>query len=912
MERNVTKREITRRTFLKLTASVTAVVAASNLLSKNRATSLVTRAKAAGLMAANDAWYPGLCKMCMQGDCQTRVHVVDGVVVKVEGDPRAIQNVGTLCPRGNAAIMQLYDPFRIKAPMKRTNPKKGLDVDPGFVEISWNEAVQTVAARLKKNMDDSRKVAAVSGFGVNSLFLGNFEAAFGKNPIQDTPARGSACAYHLGGYMSNQVGPDNVVDIERVEYILNVGRTLGPNIAVSSISTRHIMDALVNRGVKIVNVDPRCGPEASKMEWLPIRPGTESAFMLSILHTILYEIKTFDVWFVKNRTNAPYLIGADGDYVRDPKSNKPLMWNTKTNAAVAFDDPDTANLALEGSFTVNGAQVSPAFQLIKDAMNTYTPEWQVAITTVTAAKIREIANDLVTHAHIGATVTIDGVTMPFRPVSIQYEKGPYAHPIEGPYGDFAGKIIDELLGNLEVPGGQSGNSQPGKTWLQPDADGVRIPAGEPGTDYYGYKWTNPINFSDLRQFYPVAHTLVWGLPKFILQPEKYAAGAGFKLDTLLSFGGGPIRSSFDRGQFAQAWAAVPFHVVSTLVYDENAMLADIVLPDKPFLEKDGRYGGSSAPPGHKVAVEATRGGVYFLWRDASAITPVYNAQAMDEMLIDLAEATGILYGKTGMISKINASLAKAPLDLNKKFTIREYSEAFLKQNFGLDKKLSDMTDAHAPMLAYNTRGAKNYNYSYWPNNTTRHPMYFVMLPRVAARLKQNLQKSGLPGIPGWTNQEDYWKAFQPIPTWVPCHEFNAPADFDMWAINWKTPMGPFYCGNTYGNVWLHETMKTWDPYEYALWINSATAAKKGIKDGDTIVVESRYGKTQGLARVTELIHPEVIGFPAGHGAASSMANPITAEGGYFNALCNLDENNMALDPLTAQVEEGPAVKVYKA
>ena len=265
MERNVTKREITRRTFLKLTASVTAVVAASNLLSKNRATSLVTRAKAAGLMAANDAWYPGLCKMCMQGDCQTRVHVVDGVVVKVEGDPRAIQNVGTLCPRGNAAIMQLYDPFRIKAPMKRTNPKKGLDVDPGFVEISWNEAIQTVATRLKKNMDDSRKVAAVSGFGVNSLFLGNFEAAFGKNPIQDTPARGSACAYHLGGYMSNQVGPDNVVDIERVEYILNVGRTLGPNIAVSSISTRHIMDALVNRGVKIVNVDPRCGPEASKM-----------------------------------------------------------------------------------------------------------------------------------------------------------------------------------------------------------------------------------------------------------------------------------------------------------------------------------------------------------------------------------------------------------------------------------------------------------------------------------------------------------------------------------------------------------------------------------------------------------------------------------------------------------------------
>ena len=909
MDVNITKKKITRRTFLKLSASAAAVVAASDLLSTNQATSLVASAKGAGL-AGTDAWYPGLCKMCMQGDCQTRVHVVDGVVVKVEGDPRAVQNIGTLCPRGNSAIMQMYDPWRVKAPMKRTNPVKGLNVDPAFVEISWDEAMQTIGARLKQNQDDTRKVVAVSGFGVNSLFLGSFEAAFGTPAMQDTPARGSACAYHLGGYMTNQNGPDNVVDIEKVEYILNIGRTLGPNIAVSSIGTRNTMDALVNRGVKIVNVDPRCGPEASKMEWLPIRPGTESAFMMAILNTILYEIKTYDVWFVKNRTNGPYLIGADGDYVRDPATQKPLMWNTKTNQAVAFDDPDTANLALEGSFTVNGAQVSPAFQLIKDAMKTYTPEWQEPISTVSAAKIREIANDLVNHAHIGATVTIDGVTMPFRPVSIQYEKGAYAHPIEGPFGDFTGKIICELLGNLEVPGGQSGNSQPGVNWLKPDADGVRIPAGEGGTDYYGYKWTWPLSFSDLRQFYPVAHTLVWGLPKFINHPEVY--GADFKIDTLLSFGGGPIRSSFDRSEFEKAWSTVPFHVTDQLIYDETAVLADIVLPDQAFLEKDGRYGGSSAPPGHKVAVEATRGGVYFLFRDASAITPVYNAKAMDEMLIDLADATGILTGKTGFISKVNVSLSKFPLDTTQKFTIRQYSEAFLKQNFGGDKQLADINDANGPIHAYNTRGAKNYNYSYWPGNKTRHPMYFVMLPRVAARLKQNLQKAGLPGVPGWKNQDDFFKAFAAIPSWVPCAEFTAPAEYDMWAINWKTPLAPFYCGNTYGNVWLHETMKTFDPYEYAIWINTATAAKKGIKTGDVIVVESRYGKTQAPAKVTELIHPDVIGFPAGHGAASSMANPITAEGGYFNALCNLDENNMAVDPLTAQVEEGPAVKVYKA
>jgi anaerobic selenocysteine-containing dehydrogenase len=906
MDHNATQLKMTRRTFLKASAATAAVVAVGDTLLGGRST-LVSNAEAAA--PKEDAWYPGVCKMCMQGDCQQRVHVVDGVVVKVEGDARAVQNLGALCPRGNASIMHMYDPWRIKAPLKRTNPKKGLNEDPKFVEITWDEALQTVGDRLKQlKADNPRRAAFVSGFGVRSAFLGNFETAYGSP--NDVPSRGSACAYHLGGYMSNQNGPDNTPDIERVEYILNIARTLGPNIANSSVGTRNVMDALVNRGVKIVNVDPRCGPEASKMEWLPIRPGTELAFLLSVLYTILYEIKTYDVWFVKNRTNGPYLIGADGDYVRDPASKKPLMWNGKTNQAVPFDDPNTADLALEGSFEVNGATVSPAFQLIKDAMKTYTPEWQEPISTVPAAKVREIANDLVTHAHIGATVTIDGVTMPFRPVSIQYEKGAYAHTIEGPFGDFTGKIICMLLGNLEVPGGQSGNSMPGVSWLKPDADGVRIPGGEPGTDYYGYKWSWPLTFADLRQYYPIAHTLIWGLAKNIVDPKKY--NSAYEVDTLVTCGGGPVRSSFDRKLFEQAWSKVPFHVAFSMIYDENAMLADIVLADCSYLEKDQLHAGSGSPPGHKVMVDSTRGAVFFLWRDASKITPPYNARSADAVLLDLAEKTGILTGKGGVIDVINGSLKTFPLDNTKKPTIRQVAEATLKQNLGAQYTLNDVDMAHGPMYTYQTRGAKNYNYSYWPDNKTRHPMYFVMLPRVAQRLRDNLAKAGLSGIPGYDNQDDYWKAYQAIPSWIPCPEFNAPAEYDLWAINWKTPMAPFYCGNTYGNVWLHETMSTFDPYEYAIWLNSKTAEKKGIKDGDTIVVESRYGKTQGRVKVTELIHPDVVGFPAGHGAASPMANPITAEGGYFNALCNLDEKNQALDPLTAQVEEGPAVKVYKA
>jgi anaerobic selenocysteine-containing dehydrogenase len=311
-------------------------------------------------------------------------------------------------------------------------------------------------------------------------------------------------------------------------------------------------------------------------------------------------------------------------------------------------------------------------------------------------------------------------------------------------------------------------------------------------------------------------------------------------------------------------------------------------------------------------VDATRGARYFLFRDASKIANPYNARSVDNVLIDLADRIGVLTGKGGLVDVFNGGVRDFPLDNTKKPTLRQMAEAVLKQTFGAKFSLADVNDSRGPLYDYQTRGAKNYNYSYWPDNKTRHVMYFVQLLRSANELRANLKKASLSGIPGWVNQDDYWRAYAPIPFWLECPELKAPAEYDLWAINWKTPMGPFFCGDTYGNVWLRETMSAWDPYEYAIWINSKTAAKKGIKDGDMVVVESRYGKTQGRVKVTELIHPDVLGFPAGHGAASPLANPITAEGPYFNALCNLDEKNVALDPLTAQVEEGPAVKVYKA
>ncbi|MBN2062135.1 MAG: hypothetical protein JW882_17145, partial [Deltaproteobacteria bacterium] len=108
------------------------------------------------------------CTGCMQSDCSTRVHVKDGVVVYIEGNPEKVPPaMGRICTKGIAAIMSLYSPYRVRTPLKRTNKEKGPDIDPGWMEISWEEAIETVSKRFKRiREEDPRKLGIWWGWGL--------------------------------------------------------------------------------------------------------------------------------------------------------------------------------------------------------------------------------------------------------------------------------------------------------------------------------------------------------------------------------------------------------------------------------------------------------------------------------------------------------------------------------------------------------------------------------------------------------------------------------------------------------------------------------------------------------------------------------------------------------------------------
>ncbi|MBI2315866.1 MAG: molybdopterin-dependent oxidoreductase, partial [Betaproteobacteria bacterium] len=94
-------------------------------------------------MSANSKTVKTYCIMCAVR-CPANCEVVDGRFLKATPD-RDHPLGGVFCPKGTAAPELVYDPVRLKYPMKRTNPKTAKD--PGWTRISWDEALDTVATR---------------------------------------------------------------------------------------------------------------------------------------------------------------------------------------------------------------------------------------------------------------------------------------------------------------------------------------------------------------------------------------------------------------------------------------------------------------------------------------------------------------------------------------------------------------------------------------------------------------------------------------------------------------------------------------------------------------------------------------------------------------------------------------------
>ncbi len=239
-----------RRDFLKLTAATGAVATLSNFLIGGGINGLVEKASAAAQAPVpnEDVWIKTTCNQCQEWD-QVIVHRVNGVAIKVEGDPDGLWESGgqvgrfhPICANGNAGITRIYDPWRVKAPMKRTNPEKGPGVDPKWVEISWDEAYNTVADMIKKvRAKGVNGVFSINQSGHNSQFGSSFSSAM-RGPCTNIGMGMSWCetGHYTDVAMSGGWVMDMDYDTKHMTKLL-IQATYSGEVRQVRIQTRHLV-----------------------------------------------------------------------------------------------------------------------------------------------------------------------------------------------------------------------------------------------------------------------------------------------------------------------------------------------------------------------------------------------------------------------------------------------------------------------------------------------------------------------------------------------------------------------------------------------------------------------------------------------------------------------------------------------
>ncbi len=386
---------INRREFLKATVVAGVAVAANGPLLN----ALAFAQKTPG--ADNGNWIPSTCQGCTAW-CPVEFFVQSGRATKVRGNQFSKANNGYCCPRGHLMLQQLYDPDRVKVPMKRTNPLKGRGVDPKFVPITWDEALDIVADKmleLRKNNEPDKFMYMRGRYTSTST-----ELLYGALPkIYGTPnyfSHSAICAEaeKMGPGLTQGFFAYRDYDLANTNCLVVWGcDPLSSNRQVPN--TINKFGDILDRG-SVICVDPRLSASAAKaQEWLPLKPGTDGALVSAIAHVILTE----GLW--------------SKEFVGDFKDGKNLFISGQAVDEAAFAEKETYglvkwwNIELKDKTPAWGEKVSliPRDQIVRVAriMGKAAPKTAVWMGPGAAMQPRGTYSAMGVHALNGLLGSID-------------------------------------------------------------------------------------------------------------------------------------------------------------------------------------------------------------------------------------------------------------------------------------------------------------------------------------------------------------------------------------------------------------------------------------------------------------------------------------------------------------------------
>lgn len=132
-------------------------------------------------------------------------------------------------------------------------------------------------------------------------------------------------------------------------------------------------------------------PEGDAVEWLPLCNGVDSALALSMLHVLWNELGVCNETYLKRSTNAPYLVGDDENYLRDELTHCPMVFDVSDRRIKTALDPTLIDPSIKWTCEVNGRRGRPAFELLRERLVRYAPEFMEPFTRIPAATVRRLA-----------------------------------------------------------------------------------------------------------------------------------------------------------------------------------------------------------------------------------------------------------------------------------------------------------------------------------------------------------------------------------------------------------------------------------------------------------------------------------------------------------------------------------------
>ncbi len=509
-----------RRTFLKTTAVVGAAASVAKVPTLK---AFKKKNEADKPASANGSWVASTCKGCTAW-CAIEVFVQNGRLIKVRGNQHSKVNHGFVCPKGHLIPQQIYDPDRVKVPMKRTNPKKGKGEDPGFVPISWDEAMDTIATKMMelRNNNEPHKFAVFRGrytsYG-NPLLYNMVPSIFGS---PNNISHSSICAEteKMGRYYTEGFFGYSDYDLENAECLVTWG--------VDPISSNRQIPNLIHRTgnladkMTIINIDPKCNNTSVKSHlWLPIIPGQDGALAVAIAHYLL----TQGLW--------------SREFVGD--------FNDGINRFVAGQEVDEATFTEEHTFGL----VKWWNLELKDK----TPEWAEPICGIASQQIKKVAAEM---GKAGSKCCI------------WHGPGPTMNP-RGTYTALAIHALHGILGSVDTIGGTTRPQSSSAASFPADANYLDPIAVEgkknKKIDQRGY-----LNMPAMASGNPGSGVVVNRVADAILDEDPYELKVAIGYWCNFNF------SAQDTERWNRAMAKLPFFVHITVNAAEMTQFADIVLP----------------------------------------------------------------------------------------------------------------------------------------------------------------------------------------------------------------------------------------------------------------------------------------------------------------------------------------------